>query len=131
MVWVRNIVTNPTSGQSVLEFKVRTSDVPHRGFVGILAIAASSEGNTTLTLIRLNDAETKTKTFWELHLTARQPVIVKTPQTDDPLEPNIGLPEAGTYEKVRVINKTAFTGNLFVAVEVIGGPIDLVTGDVW
>lgn len=129
MVWIRNEVTNPASGTILIKFQKNTEDMPHSGLVGVVGIIANSNATVELEFRRMNYSESVIRTWWKIYLAANTPYFIRS--LEDPFEQKIGIPEAGSYEKIDVRNVNSVTGKVFVAIEVIGGPIEIIVGEVW
>lgn len=131
MVWIRNSVTNPATNTVVVKFKVPRYNQALKSLVSVFSIYVSSNVNVSLVFRRMNDAETTIRTWWRVFAPANQPILISPSPKDDPIEPMIGLPEAGDYEKIDCIVESGVTGTVFVAIQVGGGPVVLINGEVW
>jgi hypothetical protein len=131
MPWIRNSVTNPSANTVVIKFAVPRFNQPLKSAVSILSIFISSSVSVSLVFRRMNYGETTIRTWWRVYAPANQPILISPVASDDPLEPLIGIPEAGTQEKIDCIVESGVTGTVFVAMEVAGGEIVKITGDVW
>lgn len=130
MPWIKNVVTNPAAGTIVIRFTVDTGATPHGGIVGVTGVYVASTATVTIVARRRNAAETQTyDNVFRVVCPANDSRLFRSP--DDPFIANIGLPEAGSYEIVDFYVLSAVTGVVYVAVEVFGGPVNVVTGGVF
>jgi hypothetical protein len=129
MPWIKNNVTNPSAGQNLIRFLVWTTDTPHAGLVGVIGVLVSSTATVTIVFRRKNEEETQTyDNLLRVICSANNTIFIRSP--DDPFIPLIGVPEAGSYEVCEAYTPSAVTGTVFLAVEVAGGPVDVVVGGV-
>ncbi|MEM4167698.1 MAG: hypothetical protein QXW98_04585 [Candidatus Caldarchaeum sp.] len=129
MPWIKNIITNPSSGQVLIRFRVSTTGTP-TNIIGLTGIYVSSTAIAQIAVRRKNYAETQTyDNVWRVVCPANDTRYIIV--VDDPLVPYIGLPEAGTYEIVEIYSVTGITGTVFVAVQIFGGPTDVDIGSVF
>ena len=130
MPWIKNMVTNPATGEVLIRFRVYTVDTPHGGIVGVTGVYVASTATVIIVARRMNEAGTYVyDNVFRIVCPANNSVFVRS--VDDPFIANIGVPEAGSYEMVEFYVLSAVTGVVYVAVEVFGGPVDVVTGGVF
>ena len=130
MPWIKGLVTNPAAGTTVIGFRVYTTDTPHSGIVGVTGVYVASTATVIIVARRMNEAGTYIyNNVFRIVCPANNSVFVRS--VDDPFIANIGVPEAGSYETVEFYVLSAVTGVVFMAVEVFGGPVDVVTGSTY
>jgi hypothetical protein len=129
MPWIKSGATNPGAGQTIIRFRVFTGNTPHSGLVGVIGVLVSSTATVSIVFRRKNAAETQTyDNLLRIVCPANDTRFIRSP--DDPFIPIIGVPEAGSYEICEAYIPSAITGTVFVAVEVAGGPVDVLIGGV-
>jgi hypothetical protein len=127
--WIKNSVTNPVANQNIVRFRVFTTSTPHFGLVGVIGVLVSSTATISIVFRRKNATETQTyDNLLRIVCPANDTRFIRS--SDDPLIPIIGIPEAGNYEICEAYTPSAITGTVFLAVEVAGGPVDVLVGGV-